>query len=178
MKREHFDQVYEDYHKLVLHIAFDGLRDHSLAQDVCQEVFCKLHEKIDGLDEELIQGWIVRNAHRKTIDFLRRAYLKNEVYRDIDEAMLDQKLFDAGLAVEYLVAEEEQRRAEFRSFLLARLKEKNPVWYDLMIRVVIGKESTKAVAQDHNMTVVNLRMKISRARRWLYKNYYQDYQDL
>ncbi len=173
MKREVFDRVYEDYHKLVLHIAFDGLQDYDLAQDVCQEVFCKLHEKIDLLDEGLIKGWIVKNAQRKTIDFLRRAYLKNEVFSEIEEDM------QQAVVVEYLVEEEDEcRRKEFRAHMFEKLKEKNLVWYDLMMRVVVGKESTKAVAQDYGMTVVNLRMKISRARRWLYNNYYQVYREL
>lgn len=176
MRRELFDQVYEDYNKLVLHIAFDGLQDYDLAQDVCQEVFCKLHEKIDGLDEELIKKWIVKNAYRKTIDFQRKAYRKNEVSGEFEEEMMQGAVQE--MTVEYVVQDDERRRKEFRDFLFERLKEKNPVWYDLMIRVVIGNESTKVVAEDHDITVVNLRMKLSRARHWLCKNYYQVYQEL
>ena len=39
MKKEDFDRIYMEYHKLVQHVAFDILQDHNLAQDVCQEVF-------------------------------------------------------------------------------------------------------------------------------------------
>ena len=63
MKKEDFDRIYMEYHKLVQHVAFDILQDHNLAQDVCQEVFIKLHQKIERLDENLIKGWILRNTH-------------------------------------------------------------------------------------------------------------------
>ena len=79
MKKENFARVYEEYHKLVLHIAFDGLKDYDLAQDVCQEVFIAFNEKIDGLDEELVKGWFVKNANRKTVDVQRKPYRKNEI---------------------------------------------------------------------------------------------------
>ncbi len=172
MKKENFARVYEEYHKLVLHIAFDGLKDYDLAQDVCQEVFIAFSEKIDGLDEELVKGWFVKNANRKTVDVQRKPYRKNEISGEIKDEMCPQ------VVVEYLVEEDEGRRNEFRQFLLEKLKEKNPVWYDLMILVVVEKESTKAVAQEYGMTVVNLRMKISRARHWRTKNYYEAYQEL
>ena len=37
---------------------------------------------------------------------------------------------------------------------------------------------TAMVAEEYGITVVNLRMKISRARQWLYKNYHQSYLEL
>ena len=90
MKKENFARVYEEYHKLVLHIAFDGLKDYDLAQDVCQEVFIAFNEKIDGLDEELVKGWFVKNANRKTVDVQRKPYRKNEISGEIKDEMCPQ----------------------------------------------------------------------------------------
>ena len=64
MKREKFDQLYQDYYRLVLHVAYDIVQDYGGAQDVCQELFIKLDEKIESLDEEPIKGWILRNTYR------------------------------------------------------------------------------------------------------------------
>lgn len=172
MERESFNRIYKQYYKLVTHVAFDILQDYNLAEDVCQEVFVKFHKKIEGLDEEKLKGWMLRNTHRKTIDFLRKSYHKREI-PVIGEEMEQE------LVAQYLVeTEDESCRKEFRCFVLEELKEKNPIWHDLMVRVVIGNESAESVAQDYGITVTNLRVKISRARSWLYRNYYRYYQEL
>lgn len=172
MKKESFGRVYDEYHKLVLHVAFDILRDYDLAEDVCQEVFIKLYEKIDNLDEDRVKGWLLRCGQRKAIDFVRRAYRKKEVSESSEKAEQD-------LVVEYLLeVEKESDRRQFRNFVLEELERKNQVWYELIVRVVMGNESAKAVAQEYGMTLVSMRMRISRARHWLYKNFYHHYQKL
>lgn len=172
MKREEFDRMYEQYYRLVIHVAYDILQDYALAQDVCQEVFVKFHEKIEGLDEDKLKGWMLRNAQRKTIDYLRKAYRKHEI--PVEEEKVEEKL-----EVEYLTEiENESSRRAFRGFVLEELKEENPLWHDLMMRVVVDNEPAKEVAADYGITVMNLRMKLSRARRWLYDNYYKNYREL
>ncbi len=172
MKREEFDRMYNQYYRLVIHVAYDILQDYALAQDVCQEVFVKFNEKIEGLDEDKLKGWMLRNAQRKTIDVLRKAYRRREI------PVVDEKMEDK-LVVECLTEiENESSRRAFRGFLLEELKEQNPMWYDMMLRVVVYEEPAKEVAADYGITVMNLRMKLSRARRWLYKKYYKSYWDL
>lgn len=172
MKREKFDQLYEDYHRLVLHVAYDIVQDYGGAQDVCQELFIKLDEKIEGLDESPIKGWILRNTYRKSIDYIRKSYRKRETPVVMENMERD-------LVAEYLVeAEMEESRQVFRTFVMDELKAKNAMWYDLIDRVVLNNEPAKTVAQDHGITVVALRMKINRARRWLCKHYYHLYKDL
>ena len=81
--------------------------------------------------------------------------------------------------VEYLLeVENEKSRRQFRNFVLDKLKQKNQTWYELMMRVVVESEPAAMVAEEYGITVVNLRMKISRARQWLYKNYHQSYLEL
>ena len=172
MRRDCFDQVYEDYHKLVAHVAYDILQDHSLAQDVCQEVFIKLHQKIERLDEDKIKGWILRNTQRKAIDFWRKSYRKREI-------PVDKEKIERAFVGEYLLEKEDEcRRREFRVFLLDRLEEHDPVGHDLMIRVVVENEPAAEVAEDYGMSVLSMWLKIWRARRWLYANYHQEYRDL
>lgn len=172
MKREKFDELYYSYYKLVLHVAYDIVQDYGGAQDVCQELFIKLDEKIEELDEGPIKGWILRNTYRKSIDYMRKSYRKKEI--PVSMERMEQEL-----VVEYLVeAELEASRMEFRNFVMDELKAKNEMWYDLIDRIVLNNEPAKTVAQEYGLTVMNLRMKISRARRWLQKHYYHLYKDL
>ena len=164
--------MYKQYYRLVIHVAFDILQDYALAQDVCQEVFIKFHQKIEGLDEDKLKGWMLRNALRKSIDMLRKAYRRREI------SVLEEKMEDK-LVVECMTElENEICREQFRSFLLEELKEQNPMWYEIMVRVIVYEEPAKEVAADYGITVMNLRMKISRARRWLNDNYYKHYREL
>ena len=71
--------------------------------------------------------------------------------------------------------ETECRRKEFRNFLLDELKEKNPLWHDLMVRVVVENEPASEVAREYGLSELGMWMRLSRARRWLYANYYQSY---
>ena len=172
MKREEYDRMYKQYYRLVIHVAFDILQDYALAQDVCQEVFIKFHQKIEGLDEDKLKGWMLRNALRKSIDMLRKAYRRREI------SVLEEKMEDK-LVVECMTElENEICREQFHSFLLEELKEQNPMWYEIMVRVIVYEEPAKEVAADYGITVMNLRMKISRARRWLNDNYYKHYREL
>ncbi len=172
MKREEYDRMYKQYYRLVIHVSFDILQDYALAQDVCQEVFIKFHQKIEGLDEDKLKGWMLRNALRKSIDMLRKAYRRREI------SVLEEKMEDK-LVVECMTElENEICREQFRSFLLEELKEQNPMWYEIMVRVIVYEEPAKEVAADYGITVMNLRMKISRARRWLNDNYYKHYREL
>ena len=172
MKREEFEDVYREYHHMVIHLAYDGLHDYDLAQDVCQEVFMKMDEKIESLDRDRIKGWLLRCGKRKSIDFVRRAYRKNEV------SVIAEKM-EEDFVVEYLLEiETEKSRKQFRNFVLDKLKQKNQTWYELVVRVVVESEPAVMVAEEYGITVENLRMKISRARHWLYKNYYQSYLEL
>ena len=172
MKKEEFEPVYIEYHQMVNHLAYDVLHDYDLAQDVCQEVFMKMDEKIESLDRDRIKGWLLRCGKRKSIDFVRRAYRKNEV------SVIAEKM-EEDFVVEYLLEiENEKNRRQFRNFVLDKLKQKNQTWYELMMRVVVEGEPAAMVAEEYGITVVNLRMKISRARQWLYKNYHQGYLEL
>ena len=85
MKREEFDPVYVEYHQMVTHLAYDVLHDYDLAQDVCQEVFMKLNEKIESLDRARIKGWLLRCAKRKSIESAGKGCRKNKVSVSAEE---------------------------------------------------------------------------------------------
>lgn len=172
MKKGDFDRIYARYYRLVLHVAYDMLKDYNLAQDVCQEVFVRFYEKIEDLDEERVKGWFLRVAERKSIDFFRKMYRKKEI-----NAIMEQ--IGETMATEYLSeAENESNRNDFRNFVLEELRQKNLDWYNLMDRVVLGNEPAGVVAEEYGITEANLRMKLSRARKWLNKNYYKRYREL
>jgi len=48
-------------------------------------------------------------------------------------------------------------------------------WFEIIVRVVINQEEPNQVAQDMNMSIANLRIKLHRARTWIRDNFKDDY---
>lgn len=71
--------LYDSHSKYLYTIIFFILRDEAEAEDVLQEVFLQIWEKIDSYDETLGNplAWITRITRNKAIDRLRSKGFKN-----------------------------------------------------------------------------------------------------
>ena len=78
MKKECFEQVYEDHHKLILHVAFDILQDYDLAQKVCEKVFVEFYEKMERLGRWRVKSWLLERAQRGAVRISKESYKKKE----------------------------------------------------------------------------------------------------
>ena len=88
-----FDEVYLTYYKLVKYIIFDIVKNHDDAEDLSQEVFVKVFQKIDTfIPNTEMTPWISSIAKNTAIDFL-----KNKNSR-VSIILLDTP--DAGITVE------------------------------------------------------------------------------
>ncbi|HWO72536.1 MAG TPA: RNA polymerase sigma factor, partial [Dehalococcoidia bacterium] len=71
-REELFAALYEDMSGRVYNLVLRSVHDRALAEDVCQEVWLKVHRRIDGLrDLEALRAWVFRTAVRACIDFSR-----------------------------------------------------------------------------------------------------------
>ena len=67
-----FDEVYLTYYKLVKYIIFDIVKNHEDADDLSQEVFVKVFQKIDTfIPNTEMTPWISSIAKNTAIDFLK-----------------------------------------------------------------------------------------------------------
>lgn len=173
MKEEVFNRIYEKNFRLAMKVAYDIIHDVELAEDICQEVFIKLYQRFEEPDENLIRAWIVLNTRRKTIDYLRKMNASREVC-SIEENLVCQEspygMPDA--------CPTQMVCSDFRKEIFEKLKEKNPLWHDLMVRVVIMGEDPETVARECGMSLLHVRTDIHRARVWIRKVFGTDYQKL
>lgn len=79
MKRGELNQVYDEYHEMVLHLAFDILQDYGLSQSVCLEVFTRLHEEMESLDRDCVKGWLLRYGKQAADDLERKSCKEDDV---------------------------------------------------------------------------------------------------
>src|SRR5689334_18674586 len=71
--QEAFAQLVARYANLVYSVCRRQVRDHHLAQDICQTVFLLLARKSSALlERESVAPWLIRTAHYTCKDALKR----------------------------------------------------------------------------------------------------------
>jgi RNA polymerase sigma-70 factor, ECF subfamily len=72
-------QFYDIHHRYLYTIIYNILRDQSESEDLLQEIFIQIWDKIDSYDETLGNpiAWITRMTRNKSIDRLRSKSFKN-----------------------------------------------------------------------------------------------------
>ncbi len=97
--------LFDRYASLVLGIGLRTLRDRGEAEDLVQEVFLSLCEKVRGFDPSKGSGrtWIVQIAYRRAFD--RRAYLFRRSFYDGTEVGHIQNTLQAAPGYEEQIAD-------------------------------------------------------------------------
>lgn len=67
-----FKQTYDEYHKLVYHIAFQYLQNQEEAEEITQDVFVKIYQSVDQFKgESTLKTWIYRISINHSLDYLK-----------------------------------------------------------------------------------------------------------
>ncbi|MCB0726577.1 MAG: sigma-70 family RNA polymerase sigma factor [Ignavibacteria bacterium] len=83
-----FSQFYDIHHRYIYTIIFNILRDQAESEDLLQEIFIQIWNKVDSYDETLGNplAWITRMTRNKSIDRLRsKGYKKRSAEIDMDK---------------------------------------------------------------------------------------------
>ncbi|MCR8848849.1 RNA polymerase sigma factor [Rossellomorea sp. SC111] len=75
-----FEEMYEQFHRLIYHITYNVTKDVHLSQDAVQETFLKAYIKMDTLkDPAKIKSWLTAIAKCTAIDLIRQRSKRNEI---------------------------------------------------------------------------------------------------
>ena len=85
-----FDEAFTLHHRTVFRAARSVVQDAMLAEDVTQEVFLRLHNNLDAIEnEEMLRPWLIRvalNVAKNTLRGNIRANTREENYvKETDE---------------------------------------------------------------------------------------------
>jgi RNA polymerase sigma-70 factor, ECF subfamily len=152
--REALGDLINSYQKRILSVAYKMTGEWHAAQDIAQDVFVTLIEKIDTFDmERNFFSWIYRVAINRCIDHLRRRQ-RAQAYLTVPEAPR------AALTSEDLLIKAEMRRRV--QTLLARL----PLPYRtvLILRDIEGID-TERIAAIIDVVPATARWRIFQARK-------------
>ncbi|MCI8416767.1 MAG: RNA polymerase sigma factor [Lachnospiraceae bacterium] len=172
---EEFKAVYLEYHNLVLKVAFNHIGDYHIAQDICQEVFFRLHLYFDSMAREKMKAWLVVVAANIARDLKK----KGGKYREsvgLPETEELENLSDTSNNIEEFL--ERSDALLFCTEALAALREKNKTWYEVLILVECMEVPRKKIAEVHGVRLGTVDGYLRRAKKWLRRNYGDAYQDL
>jgi RNA polymerase sigma-70 factor (ECF subfamily) len=67
-----FKQLFEAYHKLVFNLALQYVQNRQDAEEITQDVFLKIHEKLNTFQQKSeIKTWLYRIAINQSLDFIK-----------------------------------------------------------------------------------------------------------
>ena len=80
--------IYQEYHDKVMGYIYARLRSKADAEDLCQDVFEKVHTRLDSFDPQKasISTWIYSITRNSVIDFYRRSRPMAELDESIPES--------------------------------------------------------------------------------------------
>lgn len=79
-----FGNVFKTYFKSLYIYAHSILKDEVMAEEVVQQVFCKLWEKKEQLDVQTsIKSYLYRAVHNESINYLRRMKVRTDYKQQV-----------------------------------------------------------------------------------------------
>ena len=120
-----FERLVGKYQKQVHTLAWRKVRDFHIAEDITQETFLQVYQKLETLeDPTLFPGWLYVIADRLCIAWFRRNQRHTEPLEDTDISEVETEAYSRYIATEHAKTFAEARR-DLVEELLAKLKEGN-----------------------------------------------------
>lgn len=124
----------------------------------------KLYLNIDALDEDRVEGWVRVAAKNLGIDYQRKT-------QRFDWNELDEDLRAEEMELPTLAEEEKQERNHFFREVMDALKDHDESGYYITREIKVHERSEKEVASEMGITIGNLRVKMTRTKKWLCQHF-------
>ena len=114
-----YEELYFGLQKYVRYIAYQVVKNNELAEDLVQDVFITVYEKIDTVEPKNIKGWVSRITENKAINLLKKESrsvleIDNDEYSEFDNVEEQDDL----LLPEYAL-----QRKDFKEFMVGQINE-------------------------------------------------------
>lgn len=155
------DQIAEKYYPDIYKFCCAKCRNEDVAQDITQETFLLLVNKIDELTDINIRSWLLCVANNKLHEYFRSSQIENGFVciDDVEIPTFDR--YEQGKADIDEIFDDVQKK--ILNILNDREKE-------LFIKLYIEKKSVNLITKELDITYDNLRARKSRLKRKVKKS--------
>lgn len=146
------ENIWKEFHGNLKFYIKKRVNDDFDAEDILQEVFIKIHNRIDTLkDTEKIHGWVYQITRNTIIDFYRKR--KN----------------GSGLSDENFVEHEFEPdpNKEFQKDILETINKLPEIYRDALIKTEYQNLTQKELAEELGISLPGVKSRVQRARNML-----------
>ena len=149
------ETIWRQFHQQLLAFIYTKVNDHQIAEDILQEVFIKVHQKLDNLTEESkLQAWLYQICRNTIIDY----------YRSRQQITLSEQL-DENIPAE--PAQEDQGQlSRCLKILIADLPEQ---YNEILLSSELQEEKQQVIADQNQLSLSAVKSRILRGREQLKK---------
>ena len=160
--RQAFIMLIEQNERLVAHMVARVIDVHEDRQEVCQDVFIKVHEKLSDFNfQSKLSTWIATIAYRTSLNYLSKKKIKAD--QDLDQ----MKGSDLLKMTDLDTPERQLQQKDSKVFLL-QVIDKLPVHYKTVLTLFHLDEMNHAeISEIMNMPVGTVKNYLFRARKLL-----------
>lgn len=172
-----FNSCYETYKNLVFRTAlsYSG-DDYYLAEEASQHTFLQLYINFDYMTDDNVESWLITTVKNYVLNYQKKAG-----WEIADENIVEtHDSYDAACSTEEKVFTERRNQEHklLKENIFEQLNEKNPRWYDAVVKAYILEKPQKEIAEDMNIEIGVLHQVLHRARTWIKKNYRESFDEI
>lgn len=164
---ENFDDFYDRYQRFSAYVALCIVNDPDLAQDISQEVFIallKIKDRLDYSREDRLKALVTKATTNKCIDYFRKASSSREICTIDDEKNTYEPVDEKSNPEARILRMEEE---EYHKLILSRLRQKNPMNYEILIKTKLHRLPAAEVADEYGITENNVNNRNRRSKEWI-----------
>ena len=149
--------IYKDYSDKLYHFILSRTQNETVSKDLLQEVFLKVHLKIDSLkDVSKLKSWIFSIASNTVNDYFRKNKIEPPAFNDKDIHFEDESLKDAH---------------SFQNCLIPHIKNLPPHYKEAVYMSEIKGMKQAEVAKKLGLSLSGAKSRIQRGRDLLREGY-------
>lgn len=170
MNNTDFKKFYEKYRGFSIRLIRRFIENPEDVEDICQEVFANIYnmgEELDMSNERMLCGLVKTVTFNEVKDYRKKAYRKYEC--NIADVEYDRNLRSLSYEIDdFISGIEAGHRVKF---IFQKLRNRNPINYEIYVRVKIYGIPPGSVAKQFNLKTNSVNNRVLRTRLWLIKEY-------
>lgn len=151
------ETIWMEYHKELKHFVFSKIKDKDITNDILQDVFLKLHTKIDSLrNDEKLKPWLYQVTRNTITDHFR----KEKFLVDVDSIDIQER------------NEPQNTNEKFAACVQPHINKLPAIYKEALTKTEFQNYSQLQLAEELNISYSGAKSRVQRAKELL-KSYFK-----
>jgi len=157
----HFNKIYDKYHKQLYVFAIHYLKDKNLSKDAVQDVFLKLWEKRKKLDDELaLKNYLFTMTKNRVLNMIRKEENKKRIIDSLKKTVSNKS---------HSVTEDEIQLNEYKQLVQKALQKISPAKREVFKMRRFSGMSNAEVAEERNVSIYTVKTQFYHVTKFIRK---------